>query len=89
MRFVVVGAGAIGGAVGGRLFEQGYDVTLVARGDHGRALRSGLVLEAPDGTATLPVPVVDGSGAGAVGQPTPTGIPSCCSRSRGSTPTTR
>jgi 2-dehydropantoate 2-reductase len=59
MRFVVVGAGAIGGAVGGRLFERGYDVTLVARGDHGRALRSGLVLEAPDGTATLPIPVVE------------------------------
>ncbi len=59
MRFVVLGAGAIGGAVGGRLFERGYDVTLVARGDHGRALQSGLVLEAPDGTVTLPIPVVD------------------------------
>jgi 2-dehydropantoate 2-reductase len=58
MRFVVVGAGAIGGAVGGRLFERGFDVTLVARGDHGRALQSGLVLESPDGTATLPIPVV-------------------------------
>ena len=33
MRFVVLGAGAIGGAVGGRLFQQGFDVTLVARGD--------------------------------------------------------
>jgi 2-dehydropantoate 2-reductase len=59
MRFIVLGAGAIGGAVGGRLFEGGFDVTLVARGDHGRALRSGLVLEAPDGTVTLPVPVVE------------------------------
>ncbi len=59
MRFVVLGAGAIGGAVGGRLFERGFDVTLVARGDHGRALRSGLVLEAPDGTVTLPIRVVD------------------------------
>jgi 2-dehydropantoate 2-reductase len=59
MRFVVVGAGAIGGAVGGRLFERGYDVTLVARGEHGKALQSGLVLEAPDGTATLPVRVVE------------------------------
>ncbi len=59
MRFVVLGAGAIGGAVGGRLFERGYDVTLVARGDHGRALGSGLVLESPDGTVTLPVRVVD------------------------------
>jgi len=58
VRFVVVGAGAIGGAVGGRLFERGYDVTLVARGEHAKALQSGLVLEAPDGIATLPVPVV-------------------------------
>jgi 2-dehydropantoate 2-reductase len=58
MRFVVLGAGAIGGAVGGRLFEKGYDVTLIARGEHGRALQSGLVLESPEGTITLPVPVV-------------------------------
>ncbi len=58
MRFVVVGAGAIGGAVGARLFQAGFDVTLVARGDHGRALAAGLVLEAPDETVTLPIPVV-------------------------------
>jgi 2-dehydropantoate 2-reductase len=58
MRFVVVGAGAIGGAVGGCLFQQGYDVTLVARGEHGQALASGLVLETPEETVTLPVPVV-------------------------------
>ena len=57
MRFVVVGAGAIGGAVGGRLFQRGFDVTLVARGEHGRALRSGLVLESPGETVTLPIPV--------------------------------
>ncbi len=57
MRFVVVGAGAIGGAVGARLFQRGYDVTLVARGDHGRALQSGLVVEAPGETVTLPIPV--------------------------------
>jgi 2-dehydropantoate 2-reductase len=58
MRFVVVGAGAIGGAVGGRLFQAGYDVTLVARGDHGRSLReSGLVLESPGETATLSIAV--------------------------------
>jgi 2-dehydropantoate 2-reductase len=59
MRFVVVGAGAIGGSVGGRLFQQGFDVTLVARGEHGRALESGgLVLESPGETVTLPVPTV-------------------------------
>jgi 2-dehydropantoate 2-reductase len=59
MRFVVLGAGAIGGAVGGRLFQQGFDVTLVARGDHGRALRSGLVLEDPKESVTLPIPAVE------------------------------
>ena len=59
MRFVVVGAGAIGGAVGGRLFQRGFDVTLVARGEHGQALASdGLVLESPEQTVTLPVPAV-------------------------------
>jgi len=58
MRFVVLGAGAIGGAVGARLFQAGYDVTLVARGEHGRALQSGLRLEAPGETVTLPIPVV-------------------------------
>ncbi len=58
MRFVVLGAGAIGGAVGARLFQSGYDVTLVARGEHGRALQSGLVLEAPGETVTLPIPTV-------------------------------
>jgi 2-dehydropantoate 2-reductase len=59
MRFVVLGAGAIGGAVGGRLFQQGFDVTLVARGAHGRALRTGLVLEDPKERVTLPVPAVE------------------------------
>ena len=59
MRFVVVGAGAIGGAVGARLFQKGYDVTLVARHEHGRALEKGLVLEAPDETVTLPIPTVN------------------------------
>jgi 2-dehydropantoate 2-reductase len=57
MRFVVFGAGAIGGLVGARLFQHGADVILIARGEHGRALASGLVLEAPDETVTLPIPV--------------------------------
>jgi 2-dehydropantoate 2-reductase len=59
MRFVVMGAGAIGGGVGARLFQKGYDVTLVARGEHGRALQeAGLVLETPDETVSLPIPAV-------------------------------
>ncbi|MGP0032192.1 MAG: ketopantoate reductase family protein [Acidimicrobiales bacterium] len=58
MRFVVFGAGAIGGTLGARLFQHGADVTLIARGAHAEALRSGLVLEAPDESVTLPIPVV-------------------------------
>jgi 2-dehydropantoate 2-reductase len=56
MRYVVFGAGAIGGLVGARLFQSGADVTLIARGAHGRALQSGLVLEAPGESVTLPIP---------------------------------
>jgi 2-dehydropantoate 2-reductase len=58
VRFVVFGAGAIGGLVGARLFQGGSGVTLIARGDHARALESGLILEAPDESVTLPIPVV-------------------------------
>jgi 2-dehydropantoate 2-reductase len=59
MRFAIYGAGAIGGVVGGRLFEAGHDVTLVARGDHLRVLqRDGLTVASPAGTVTLPVPAV-------------------------------
>lgn len=60
MRYVVFGAGAIGGAIGGRLFEQGHDVVLIARGDHHEVLAArGLELRSPDGTVTLAVPTVD------------------------------
>ena len=59
MRFVVMGAGAIGGSVGGRLFQQGFDVTLVARGEHGACASSrGWSSRHPDETVTLPVPAV-------------------------------
>lgn len=58
MRFVVVGAGAIGGVVGGRLFQHGHDVVLVARGAHGDAMAArGLRLEDPDRIEVLRVPV--------------------------------
>jgi len=59
VRFVVLGAGAIGGVVGARLFERGVDVTLVARGAHADALASGLTLESPESSVTLPIPVTD------------------------------
>ena len=59
MRFVVVGAGAVGGVVGGRLAQHGHDVVLVARGDHGQAIAAdGLLIRSPDDEVRVPVPVV-------------------------------
>ncbi len=59
MRFVVVGAGAVGGVVGGRLAEHGHDVVLVARGAHHDAIAAdGLLVRSPDGEVRVPVPVV-------------------------------
>jgi 2-dehydropantoate 2-reductase len=58
MRFVVYGAGAIGGTLGAQLFRQGHDVTLIARGAHYEAIAArGLRLETPDESVTLDVPV--------------------------------
>jgi 2-dehydropantoate 2-reductase len=60
MRFVVYGAGAVGGVIGARLFQQGHDVTLIARGAHYEAVCDrGLRLDTPDESVTLPIPVVD------------------------------
>lgn len=56
---MIHGAGAIGGTIGGRLFEHGHDVVLVARGAHGEACRrDGLTLRTADGEVTLAVPTV-------------------------------
>jgi len=55
----VVGAGAVGGVVAGRLFEHGHSVVAVARGAHGEAIAErGLRLDSPAGSQTLPMPVV-------------------------------
>lgn len=59
MRFVVYGAGAVGGVVGGRMFQHGHDVAVIARGEHRRVVAErGLTVQWPEGSATLPVPVV-------------------------------
>jgi 2-dehydropantoate 2-reductase len=58
-RFVVYGAGAIGGVLGGRMRQHGHDVTLVARGAHLDAIRAnGLTIQSPDDTVTVDVPAV-------------------------------
>lgn len=60
MRFVVYGAGAIGGVVGARLFQHGHDVVLIARGAHYEAIRDrGLRIRSPIDDVTLPMPIVD------------------------------
>ncbi len=59
MRFIVYGAGAIGGLAGARMCQAGADVLLIARGAHAAAIaRSGLTIESADGSQTVDVPVV-------------------------------
>lgn len=59
MRYVIIGAGAVGGVIGFRLHDAGNDVLVVARGDHLAAVRSsGLRLVTPDGSRTARVPTV-------------------------------
>lgn len=60
MRYVVYGAGAVGGVVGGTLARAGQPVTLVARGAHLDAIRAaGLVLDAGDGRHRIDAPATD------------------------------
>lgn len=66
MRFVVAGAGAIGGYIGARLIRAGADVVLVARGPHLKAMQErGLRVTSPDGDFEVK-PVVSGD-VGAIG----------------------
>ncbi len=59
MRFIIYGAGAIGGVIGAKLYQRGFQVLLIARGAHMEAIQSqGLVLESPNEVVTLPIPVV-------------------------------
>lgn len=63
MRYIIIGAGAIGGTIGARLFQGGHEVVLTARGPHYAALRDGgLRFASPAGTVTLPVSVVSEPG---------------------------
>jgi 2-dehydropantoate 2-reductase len=57
MRFLVVGAGAMGGYFGGRLLEAGRDVTFLVRPDRAaRLAATGLTITSPAGDAHLPAP---------------------------------
>jgi 2-dehydropantoate 2-reductase len=61
-RYVIIGAGAIGGTVGGVLARAGVATVLVARGHHAETLATtGLTLRTPDGTFRTPVTAVSGA----------------------------
>jgi 2-dehydropantoate 2-reductase len=50
LKFLIAGAGAIGGYIGARMARAGYDVTLFARGPHLAAMqRNGLRINSPEG----------------------------------------
>ena len=56
MRFLVVGAGAIGGYFGGRLLEAGRDVTFLVRPARAARLAAGLTITSPAGNVHVPSP---------------------------------
>jgi 2-dehydropantoate 2-reductase len=58
VRYIIYGAGAIGGVIAACLFQHGHDVIAIARGAHLEAMRArGLTLRTPDEAVALPVPV--------------------------------
>lgn len=60
MRSIILGAGAIGGVVGGYLARAGRDVMLLARGAHLDAIRAnGLRVESPDDTFIVRPPAAE------------------------------
>ena len=60
MRFVIYGAGGIGGTIGARLHQAGFDVTLIARGAHFAAIaKDGLRFVSPSQDVRLTIDCVD------------------------------
>lgn len=60
MRIAIMGAGGVGGCLGGLLVKAGNDVSLIARGEHLEAIRSnGLKLVRPDGEFVVEVEATD------------------------------
>jgi len=59
VRFVIYGAGGVGGVMGVRLIQHGHDVVFIARGEHLRVMQSeGLKFRSPSEDLTLPVEAV-------------------------------
>jgi 2-dehydropantoate 2-reductase len=68
VRFVIYGAGAVGGVLGARLHQSGHDVMLIARGAHHDAIeRDGLRFHTPSERATLRIPVAPDPAAAGIG----------------------
>lgn len=58
MRYVIIGAGAVGSTVAAQLQLAGIGVVLIARGEHGAAIREhGLRYGRPDGIRQVRIPV--------------------------------
>lgn len=61
MRYIIIGAGAVGGTIGSRLFQAGREVVLVARGAHLAAVQEhGLRFVTPEEDVRLAIPAVAG-----------------------------
>lgn len=64
MRYLIIGAGAVGGTIGGRLAQSGRDVVLIARGSHLKHLQdNGLRLITAAGVVSAMVPAAAGPDA--------------------------
>ncbi len=60
MRFIVYGAGGIGGSIGARLYLNSEQVVLITRGEHFQAIRNnGLSFHSPHIHESLPISVVE------------------------------
>lgn len=59
MRYIIYGAGGIGGGIGARLFQHGHEVVLICRGAHLSAIqRQGLTLKTPGDILHQKIPAV-------------------------------
>lgn len=59
MRYIIYGAGGVGGAIGARLFQHGHDTVFLCRGEHHAVLqRQGLTFKTPNETLQLRVRTV-------------------------------
>jgi 2-dehydropantoate 2-reductase len=64
VRYVIFGAGAVGGLIGARLHQSGHQVQLIARGAHYEAIeRHGLTMLSPSERETFRIPVAPDASA--------------------------